>query len=118
MLKSFVNARVVINAALGFSVIDITQYLVENTDPQRRGTIFLSVMHGFTAALVKYTVFKCTEKITSLSLKFWSELFSKVLYPMEKHEMQFEMLVGDLSRLFSSVLAVLSLHKYRAFYET
>lgn len=84
-MKYFVNTHVVINAALGLSVIDMTQYLVENTDPQGRGTFFLSLMHRFTAALVKYIVFKCTEKITSLSLKFWSELFSKVLYPVEKH---------------------------------
>jgi len=85
MLKSFVNTNVVIDAALSFSVINVTQYLVENTDSHWIGTFFHSVMHGFITALVKYTVFKYAEN-TSLSLKFWSELFSEVLYPMVKHE--------------------------------
>lgn len=52
----------VINAALSFSVINITQYLVENTDPHWIGTFFFLVMHGFITALVKYTVFKYSEK--------------------------------------------------------
>lgn len=52
-----------------------------------------------------------------MSLKFWSELFSKVLYLMEEHEVYAETLVGDLSRCFSSVPAV-SIHQYMALCET
>lgn len=72
-------------------------------------------MHAFTTALVKYTVFKYKSEHTG---KILVRIILKIFYPVEEHEVYSEMLACDLSHLFGSVLAVLSIHKCIAFYET